>query len=210
MNHSKLIYIIRHGQTDYNKRGIIQGSGVDSELNELGKMQAKAFFDYYKDELFDQIYSSQLIRCRQSVKLFEQNGSIIQTHFGLNEINWGIYEGKVADRTMIQHYRRILKEWKNGNYDLQIEGGESPQQLQDRQKQAVALIMKNVHEKRVLISSHGRALRSLLCLLLKRPLSDMDQFEHSNLCLYKLGYNGQEFKLLNSNSTEHLNGIRSS
>ena len=40
----KTIYLIRHGETDFNRQGIVQGSGVDSDLNELGLAQAEAFF----------------------------------------------------------------------------------------------------------------------------------------------------------------------
>jgi probable phosphoglycerate mutase len=40
----KTIYLIRHGETDYNRRGVVQGSGVDSDLNEMGQAQATAFF----------------------------------------------------------------------------------------------------------------------------------------------------------------------
>ena len=44
----KEIYLIRHAQTDYNKKGIIQGSEVDSEIDEEGIRQSKLFYDYYK------------------------------------------------------------------------------------------------------------------------------------------------------------------
>jgi bisphosphoglycerate-dependent phosphoglycerate mutase len=55
---SKKIYIIRHGQTDFNKNGIVQGAGVDSSLNETGRQQAKAFYDKYKGEGFEKVYVS--------------------------------------------------------------------------------------------------------------------------------------------------------
>ena len=38
----KTIYLLRHGETRYNREGIVQGSGVDSELNQLGAEQARA------------------------------------------------------------------------------------------------------------------------------------------------------------------------
>jgi len=43
---AKTIYFIRHGETEYNKLGIVQGSGVDSELNENGRAQAQAFYNH--------------------------------------------------------------------------------------------------------------------------------------------------------------------
>ena len=47
MHPIKDIYLIRHGETDYNRLGVVQGSGIDADLNELGQRQAKAFFDHY-------------------------------------------------------------------------------------------------------------------------------------------------------------------
>ena len=41
------LHIIRHAETEYNKLGIIQGSEVDSGLNDLGLRQSELFYDYY-------------------------------------------------------------------------------------------------------------------------------------------------------------------
>ena len=43
------LYIIRHAETEYNRKGIIQGSEVDSDINDKGDTQAKSFYEYYKD-----------------------------------------------------------------------------------------------------------------------------------------------------------------
>ena len=55
----KEIYIIRHGQTDYNLKGIVQGRGVDSVLNETGEEQAKKFHEKYKEHDFDVVFTLQ-------------------------------------------------------------------------------------------------------------------------------------------------------
>ena len=47
MNGTKEIFIIRHGETDYNLQGIIQGKGVNPSLNDKGRKQAQLFFDHY-------------------------------------------------------------------------------------------------------------------------------------------------------------------
>jgi broad specificity phosphatase PhoE len=51
---------------------------------------------------------------------------------------------------------------------------------------------------------HGRAIRILLCTLLNQPLKFMDKFEHENLCLYLLDFDGSTFSLEKSNDTAHL------
>ena len=45
---NKLLYIVRHGQTELNKQGIIQGRGMDTDLNDEGRKQAAQFFEAYK------------------------------------------------------------------------------------------------------------------------------------------------------------------
>ena len=49
MKTEKEIYVIRHGQTEHNKKGIVQGKGVNLPLNETGQAQARKFFDAYKE-----------------------------------------------------------------------------------------------------------------------------------------------------------------
>jgi probable phosphoglycerate mutase len=62
MEMEKEFYLIRHGQTDFNKRGIIQGGGIDSSLNDTGWAQAHAFHQQYKQVSFDLIVTSDLRR----------------------------------------------------------------------------------------------------------------------------------------------------
>ncbi|MBK6338981.1 MAG: histidine phosphatase family protein [Bacteroidetes bacterium] len=199
----KEIYIIRHGQTDYNLKGIVQGRGVDSVLNETGEEQAKKFHEKYKEHDFDVVFTSTLQRTHQTVKPFTDNGleKIISIH--LDEIDWGIYEGMEPTPEMLKNYTGIIKEWREGNLDIKIHGGESAQDLYDRQFPFVEEL-KNLKASKVLICSHGRAIRSLLCCFLNVPLKDMDNFEHHNTCLYKINYNGKKFELEISNDISHL------
>jgi probable phosphoglycerate mutase len=71
---TKKVYIVRHGQTDFNARGIVQGSGVDSSLNEKGRAQAEAFYEAFKGVKFDKVYTSVLKRTKESVARFIELG----------------------------------------------------------------------------------------------------------------------------------------
>ena len=66
----KTIYLIRHGETDLNKRGVVQGRGMDTDLNDFGRKQSEAFYKAYKHVPFDKIYTSTLKRTHQTVKGF--------------------------------------------------------------------------------------------------------------------------------------------
>jgi len=202
---NKTIYIIRHGQTEYNRKGIVQGSGIDAPLNDTGWKQAQAFFLHYCQVPFRRVYTSVLQRSIQTVSPFLEGGLSHTPLEGLNEINWGEKEGKVANAKDHQYYSYIINSWKKGDLDQAIKGGESPRMVMERQKPALQAILEDDSDP-VLICMHGRAMRILLCLMLNHDLSRMDDFEHANLCLYVLNYNyeKQNFELTIKNEQAHL------
>jgi len=204
----KKIYIIRHGQTDFNLQGIVQGSGVDSSLNETGRAQARAFFDKYKDIGFDKIYTSALKRTRESVQDFIAGGIPHEPLSGLNEISWGSKEGQRITPEEDAYYHWMLKEWQRGNTSERITGGESPNDVVLRQRPALDYIMSKDNEKTILVCMHGRAMRILLCELLNYPLKSMDMFEHHNLCLYQLDFTGSMYAIKKHNDKTHLDVLR--
>lgn len=201
---SKKIYLIRHGQTDFNLQGIVQGSGVNSSLNARGREQAQAFFEKYKDVKFDKVYTSVLKRTMESVQAFLALGLPTEALAGLNEISWGTKEGFKITPEEDQYYHYMLQEWQQGNTTLRIEGGESPDEVVARMKPAFDHIMRQPDEQTILVCMHGRAIRILLCILLNYPLKSMDMFEHENLGLYLLDFNGEFFTVERYNDTSHL------
>ena len=200
---SKKVYLVRHGQTDYNLKNIVQGSGVDTDLNELGRNQASLFYETYKNVPFDKIYTSALKRSQQSVQRFIDRGIPYQALAGLNEISWGTKEGHPVTPEEDEYYHFMLDQWRMGKTYLKIEGGESPEDVVNRMKPAVDHIMGKQDERTILICMHGRAIRILLCHLLHYPLKSMDMFEHQNLGLYLLNYSGSMFTVEKYNDDTH-------
>ncbi len=203
----KEIYIVRHGETDLNKNGIVQGRGVDAHLNEKGRKQALAFYERFSKEGFEVIYTSSLTRAKQTVEPFIKSGFITREHHDLDEISWGIYEGRLPDSQTSKTYQVMLAKWRNGDYHEKIPGGESPFELQQRQLKFIDDVLKPAPESKILICSHGRAIRSLLCTMLNKDLSQMDDYPHQNLSLYKVFYNSNGFELEWFNFTEHVKGL---
>lgn len=206
---TKTIYLIRHGETAFNRQGVVQGSGVDSDLNELGQAQAEAFFQYYQHVPFDKVYTSALKRTHQSVNKFLRKNLPWEQHIGLNEISWGVREGKIPNNRDNEYYKVLIDSWIGGKTNMPSEGGESPEDVIARQKPVIDLILSRPEEETILVAMHGRAIRILLTLLLERPLNEMDTFNHANLCLYKLSYNyeTQKFTVEIACDITHLEGI---
>jgi len=198
------LYIVRHGETDFNKQGLLQGATIDSSLNEKGINQSKAFYDYYKHIRFDRIYTSSLKRSYETVQPFIDSGIPYEPYRELNEINWGTFEGKQLNPVAWIQLRNIVRNWKRGLTFKAIPGGESPDDVARRQKEVLKIILER-EDKNVLISMHGRALRIFLCILAKKTLCNMDDYKHKNLGLYvvKIHENGK-VEFLVENSLEHL------
>jgi probable phosphoglycerate mutase len=208
MSHSKKrLYIIRHGETDLNKNGIVQGRGIDADLNERGRSQGLAFFEKYKDIPFDKIYTSSLVRTHQTVAKFIEKVIPWEQLSGLDELAWGKYEGLKSTPELRVDFKKLIENWSLGRYDEKVEGGESPNEVFVRQAAAMEQILAQENENLILICMHGRAMRLLMCQLLKKSLDKMDEYPHQNTSLYILNYDGINFEMQTFNSLVHLQNL---
>ncbi|MFK7807747.1 MAG: histidine phosphatase family protein [Saprospiraceae bacterium] len=196
-------YFIRHGQTEYNNKGIVQGSGIDSELNEHGLKQAHAFYRSYKEIPFQLLIASGLQRTRQTIQPFARQGIPILRDSTINEMHWGIYEGKSASVDMKDAYQHMVTSWKAGNYEVRAEGGESMVELSTRLNGFIERLKRKPQEK-VLICSHGRTLRCMIALLRNGNLEGMEDNKHTNTGLYKVIYENGKTRIELENDSSHL------
>ncbi len=199
--------MIRHGQTDYNLRGVVQGSGIDAPLNLNGRKQSASFFEHYKDVPFGKVYYSGLQRTKQSVQGFIELGLPHEGVPELNEISWGRYEGLPMTHEENKYYESMLERWSSGDLDYAIEGGESPVMVAKRLQKGINYILSQQVET-ILICMHGRAMRILLAVMLGYDLKYMDVFSHQNLGLYLLQQNKSgNFIVEKFNCGDHLKGL---
>jgi broad specificity phosphatase PhoE len=218
------LYIIRHGETALNRQNIVQGSGVDSDLNGTGRRQAELFFNYYQNVSFDLILTSALKRTHQTVAPFLhhfglKNAPLIDfktteletikdkkwlKSADLNEICWGINEGKKSNPESEVFFKKLMSDWQTGVYDSRIEGGESAAELHERVQNFVDFVKKHGKGKNILVCTHGRTLLCLLTILKQGPLSKMNDFRHHNTCLYKAYWVDNEFVFELENDIRHL------
>lgn len=88
-----MLYIMRHGRTDWNERNKLQGR-TDIPLNAAGRKMAEEAAAVYKNVPLDVCYCSPLARARQTAEIFLKNRNIpIITDDRLVEMSFGIYEG---------------------------------------------------------------------------------------------------------------------
>ena len=203
---TKEIFIVRHGETEFNKQHIVQGSGVDSSLNDTGRAQADALFEAYKDIDFDLVFTSKLVRTKETAKHFLDKNIPHIEDADINEISWGIFEGKgsmdgITD--MKGAYKNLNDKWENEDYDARIEGGESAAEMASRLGSFLERL-KAREEKKILVVMHGRAIRCFVCLIDGRPIKHMNDYTHSNTGVYKVEQTDNNLKIVISNNVDHL------
>ena len=196
------IYILRHAETDYNRKGIIQGSEVDSDINTTGILQSEKFYSKYKDIEFDKVFVSNLKRTYQTVKSFiEINNIPYEKLEEFNEISWGVNQGKNDE---LKDYKKLIYTWLDGELDNKFDSGESPNEMVIRLVKGFKYIISH-NLDRVLLCIHGRALRILLSEVLDKDLTKMDKYPHSNTGLYVMEYIDEDnVRIKKSNLRDHL------
>ncbi|MCS7086156.1 MAG: histidine phosphatase family protein [Bacteroidia bacterium] len=198
------LFLVRHGQTDPNKHQIIQGGGVNSDLNDEGRRQARLFFQRYGNHPFVGYYVSGLRRTAQTMEPFMRKGAVFVRDPRLDEMNWGVLEGVLPGPREIEIFHDANRRWENGELDYAIAGAESPRAVQRRALAAVEDILRRHPAGDVLICTHGRVLRILLATLTGAGLENMNRFLHQNAALNVLTRRENGFFAERLNDVEHL------
>ncbi|NJO86745.1 MAG: histidine phosphatase family protein [Lewinella sp.] len=183
MNSHQEIYLLRHGETDFNLQGIIQGSGVDADLNATGRAQAAQFYATYGHLPFEAVLTSALKRTEQTVAPFIAAGIPHFVYPELNEMSWGEQEGLKSTAASIAEYETIKEGWGRGEIDGRIAGGESAREMGLRLQNFLAQLALRP-ERLLLVCSHGRAMCGLVTLMEGQPIEYMNQHRHSNTGLW--------------------------
>ena len=176
-----LIYIIRHGETDGNKRGILQGC-LDIPLNQKGRDLAKVTGQGLKGTKFDILFTSPLSRAKETgeiiLKETSSNAKVVIDD-RIRELNFGEWEGENIENSKImskEDFRQITIDpfnFKSGKK------GESMKELLERTGSFFEELLSNksLQNKTVLIATHGVAYRALL----QNAYEDKSDFWHGKV-----------------------------
>jgi 2,3-bisphosphoglycerate-dependent phosphoglycerate mutase len=178
------IYLARHGQTDWNVEGRMQG-GTDTPLNATGRQQAAALKDHLKNARFDAVYSSTLSRSRETAEIVR--GQVPLTSLaGLGERRFGKFEGLLSDAP------DTGPEFQRRRWDPQdaLDGGESWVAFTDRVRSALQAIRTKHPSGAILIVGHGGTNQALLQILLGLSLDDTRSITQANDELYLIELDG--------------------
>lgn len=198
------IYLIRHGETTWNKLGKFQGR-ADIDLSEIGLAQAKKTGDYMKNICIDGIYSSPLKRAFNTAKIIGTNlKASIKKDKRLIEIDFGEWEG-LSPKIIEMKWPGKLRQMFYFPDEVDIPGGESFKDVQNRTKLFLDELISLGQNKTYMIVSHGVALRTIYCNLLGVPLINAWNLSQKNASISCIDYYDKDRSVLSFlNLTNHL------
>ena len=167
------IYIVRHGETDANENGWLQGWS-NGTLNESGRMLAEITGRGMKDIRFDCCISSPLLRAKETAEIIlKESGNSISVSFDerIIEINFGSFE-----RMSIRD-EKVMRFLKKPVIDYKFPDGESIANVIERTQEFLKELMAKDDGRTYLVSTHGCALRSMLNFLYEDP----DDYWHGHV-----------------------------
>ena len=159
-----MLYIMRHGRTDWNVRHKLQGR-TDIPLNDEGRMMAAEAGKRYADIHFDICYSSPLERAKETAEILLEGRNIpLYEDQRIQEISFGSYEGmSCVDKTKEENlaFQKFFQDTENY---IPPEDAESVEQLYERTGEFLKSLeeSKKLKDKNLLISTHGAAMTAML------------------------------------------------
>ena len=184
------ICLVRHGETDWNKTGRLQGSS-DIPLNETGIMQATLAALALKGKGYEIVITSPLIRAKQTAQIIAELSelSVIEME-AFKERSFGDAEG-------------LLKEEREQLYpDNKFPNLESYQDLAARLRTGLTEVSKLPYEK-VIIVAHGAAINCILAIFSNFEIGS-GKTVLLNACTSIITYENDEWKIKSYNDVSHL------
>ncbi len=198
----KRILLIRHGQTDWNIEGRWQGY-IDIPLNTEGLEQAQALAVYLKDRPITAIYSSDLLRARQTAApIAKVLGLTVHDDARLRELNLGSYQG-LTNAEISSQYPQQAVQMREDYLGFPFPNGESRRMMQQRALAALREIAAEEPGPEIVIITHGGTIRVLLMALFERR-DDIRRISLYNTSICTIEMKDERVYLAEAAATPHL------
>lgn len=169
------LYFVRHGESEANTQHIISNRESPFKLTERGRGQVRTLADNLKDIPFTAIFSSPILRARETAEILLQAFHLpYQVTEALREYDCGVLEEK-SDEESWRLHREFYEDWTlRHNYSNKPEGGECFVDIQNRFVPFIEFFKKE-SDDHVLLIGHGGLFHLMLPLVLANVDNDFVQ-----------------------------------
>jgi probable phosphoglycerate mutase len=200
------VVLVRHGETDWNRVGRIQGH-TDIPLNALGLRQADRVGAALADEAFDAIYSSDLQRAhRTALAIAAGRAGSVRVDPGLRERAFGRFEGRTWEEIQAIAPDEALR-WRQREPDFEVGGGESLRRFSARCV-GTALRLAAAHPGgQIVLVAHGGVLDCLYRAATGTELQAPRSWQVANATVNRVLAGESRLSLIGWNDDAHLAGL---
>lgn len=198
------IYITRHGQTEWNVEGRMQGA-KNSNLTEQGKKEALNLGNSLKNTKIDYIYTSPLTRAYDTALLIKSDREIdVEIYENLKEMNFGIWEGMHSDDVVRDYEDGHYKFWNEPHLYTPI-GGETFESLINRVKIALSDIINQNKGENILLVTHTVVIKAIYAIVKDYEIKDFWNPPYiKNTCVTILECNEDNYRFILEADTSHV------
>lgn len=205
------LYLVRHGETDWNKERRIQGQ-ADIPLNEFGRSLAKKTAAGLKEVPFAVCFSSPLDRALETAKLILSGRDVpVIADERIEEMAFGEWEGKCCSKEGWELPGRFQAFFDDPVHYEPAEGGESFREVRDRTGEFLSWLggQKQYASENILITTHGAALAGMLNYMKGSPLSEYwGQGVHKNCAVTEVLVEDGAFQILSENQVYYDDDVK--
>ncbi|MDU2162568.1 histidine phosphatase family protein [Intestinibacter bartlettii] len=197
------IYIVRHGQTEWNLLGKTQGHG-NSDLTPKGIEQAELLADNMTKYPIDYIYSSDLGRAYQTAEIIGNKLNIeVEKTEALREMNFGTWEGRII-KDIIEEDPELYKMWRNEPHLAKIPQGETLSQIKERTDAFIKEINEKYDGKHIVLVTHSLCARIMLLSFLDSDVKNIYRINQANTALNIIELRDYGPVVMKMNDTTHI------
>lgn len=189
------IYLVRHGETLWNKDLRYQGHR-DIPLSEVGLAQAEKISARLAAEKLDVIYASDLSRAMETARIIARPHNLpIKTEPRLKETNFGLWEG-LTYKELNEQFPEDMNGWRTNPRDTKIPGGESLAEVMLRCKEGMDALIKENLNRTILLVAHGGIIRMIIAEILGMDINSYWKIKQDNVALNIIEYYGEDRAIL--------------
>jgi len=201
------IYLVRHGQTAWNKEEIFRGR-TDVPLDETGLKQAELAGQYFKGMEIHGIYSSPLSRAWETAQKIAQFHNLkVQPLQGILDMSFGKWEGQ-SHRDIQKNDKEIYRQWVETPHLVRLPGGETLDEVRTRSMHAIEEVIQTHPGKTLVFVSHRVVCKVLICGILGLDNSHFWQIAQDTTAINLIQYKNGKYILSLMNETCHLKALK--